>query len=110
LLHCGCNASKGNRVTAAARELAAAHSWLIADFLPVQVLPGSGESLVHLLAPYRKRIPIRAICGFSFGFPLAKTGGPPSGDAAMPQHATCPKCRAARDRLGPGNSPAPSYF
>lgn len=110
LLHFGCNASKGNRVTAAALELAAAHGWLVIDFLPVQVLPGAGKPLVHLLAPYRTRLPIRAICGFSFGFPLEKTGGPPSGEAAVPQNATCLKCRAARERLGPGNSPAPPYF
>jgi HNH endonuclease len=111
LLHLGCNTSKGNRVTAGALELAAAHEWLVADFLPVQVLPGAGKpALVHLLASYRKRIPIRAICGFSFGFPLAKTGAPATGDAAMPQNATCRKCRATRQRLGPGNSPAPPYF
>lgn len=72
LLHFRCNASKGKRVTTAALELAAVHGWAIAEFLPVQVLPGAGDPLVHLLAPYRKRIPIRAICGFSFGFPWQK--------------------------------------
>jgi hypothetical protein len=111
LLHLGCNASKGNRVTAAALELAALHGWLVSDFLPVQVLPAAGKPLVHLLAPYRKRLPIRAICRVQLGgFPWRKPAPHPL--VRPPCRRTLRVASAGRHvtRLGPGNSPAPPYF
>jgi hypothetical protein len=113
LVHGKCNTSKGNRVTAAALELAAGHGIEVLDFLAACQHPGPmpRDAVVHLLAPLRirgegdLRSPLdrvggrfRALCGHNFGVDWFPVHGAPA--------VTCRRCREHRERLGPGNAPA----
>ena len=111
LLHLKCNSSKGNQVAAPALALAAEHGIKVLDYLAAWEHPGPmpRDAEVHLLPPLLEhdgifRSPLdrvghrlRALCGHDFGVGWFPLHGGPLG-------ATCGRCRARREQLGPGNA------